>query len=190
MRILFFDTETTGKVDFNTAPDRPHQPRLVHFAAMLCDDEQEIQSCNLIIKPNGWVIPESAIAIHGITTEHALAVGVDCSVARHIYTRWWNASELVVAHNSDFDTRVMDGEFLRATPELPFRDVFCTMRAMTPVCKLPGTYSDYKWPKLQEAYRHCFGIEFDGAHNALADVRACAKIYRWLKEQKPEAPTA
>lgn len=63
-------------------------------------------------------------------------------------------------------------------------DKFCTMKAMTPVCKLHGNYGDFKWPKLQEAHKHAFGVEFDGAHDALADVRACARVYRWLMEQR------
>jgi DNA polymerase-3 subunit epsilon len=190
--ILFFDTETTGKADFRSSPDAPHQPRLVQFAALLCkDDGEEVQSANLIIKPEGFTIPESASAIHGITTEQAVAVGVDCSIARHLYRRWWNASSVVVAHNIQFDLLIMDGELFRhaggqkAWGEA--RDTFCTMQAMTPICKLPGNYGDYKWPKLQEAHKHAFGQEFDGAHDALADVRACARVYLWIKNRKIEA---
>lgn len=186
--ILFFDTETTGKADFKASPDAKHQPRLVQFAALLCEDDgEEIQSANLIIKPEGFTIPESAASIHGITTERATAVGVDCSIARHLYRRWWNASSVMVAHNIQFDLLIMDGELFRhaggskAWGEA--RDTFCTMQAMTPICKLPGNYGDFKWPRLQEAHKHAFGVEFDGAHDALADVRACARIYLWLRNQ-------
>jgi DNA polymerase III subunit epsilon len=190
--ITFFDTETTGKADFRAPPDAAHQPRLVQFAALLCDDDgEEVSSVSLIIKPDGFTIPEEASAIHGITTEIALARGVCCSVPRHIYRQWWQASSLIVAHNIQFDLLIMDGEIRRrngAGSKLwgEARDTFCTMQAMTPVCKLPGNYGDYKWPKLQEAHKHAFGTEFDGAHDALADVRACARVYRWLMEQKAQ----
>lgn len=187
--ILFFDTETTGKADFNAEPHAPHQPRLVQFAGLLADDDgNEVSSANLIIKPDGFSIPESASAIHGVTTEKAFAVGVDCAVARKIFLNWWACSKLIVAHNINFDLLIMEGElFRKAGGRKPWgepRDTFCTMQAMTPVCKIPGKYGDYKWPKLQEAYRHCFGCDFDGAHNAMADVIACSKVYKWLKLEK------
>lgn len=189
--ILFFDTETTGKADFRAEPNAPHQPRLVQFAALLCEDGgEEVSSASLVIKPDGFKIPAEAAGVHGITTERALATGVDCSVARHIYRRWWAYSKLVVAHNIDFDLLIMDGELYRAAGGVNAwgdpREMFCTMNAMTPICKLPSVngYSDYKWPKLQEAYKHAFGKEFEGAHDALADVRACASIYFWLQKQR------
>jgi DNA polymerase III epsilon subunit-like protein len=183
--LLFFDTETTGKADFQAAPDAAHQPRLVQFAALLTDaNGKELASANLVIKPNGFTIPREASEIHGITTEHALAVGVDCAVARHLYRAWWNAAATIIAHNIEFDLLIMDGELFRHAGGRKAwgaaRETFCTMRAMTPVCKLPGTYGRYKWPRLQEAHKHCFGVEFDGAHDALADVRACARVYWWL----------
>jgi len=190
--ILFFDTETTGKADFRAEPHAPHQPRLVQFGALLIDElGNEAGSVSLIIKPNGFTIPGEAAKVHGITTEIANAIGVDVSVARHIYKSWWRCSNLVVAHNIQFDLLIMDGELFRHCGGMKAwgepRDTFCTMQAMTPVCKLPGNYGDFKWPKLQEAHKHFFGTEFDGAHDALADVRACARIYRWIKEREQKA---
>lgn len=55
------------------------------------------------------------------------------------------------------------------------------------ICKLPGQYGDWKWPKLTEAYQHAFGKTFDGAHDALADVRACKDVYFYLHPKPPEA---
>jgi len=37
--------------------------------------------------------------------------------------------------------------------------------------------TNYKNPSLQEAYRHLFGRNFVGAHDAMADVRACRDVY-------------
>jgi hypothetical protein len=62
---------------------------------------------------------------------------------------------------------------------------------MVNICKLPSKYpGEYKWPRLIEAYRHAFGKDFTGAHDALADVRACKEIYFWLKVQTPVIPPA
>jgi DNA polymerase III epsilon subunit-like protein len=56
----------------------------------------------------------------------------------------------------------------------------CTMQAATDYCRLPGQYG-YKWPSLQELHTKLFGQPFEGAHNALVDVRACARCYFELK---------
>jgi DNA polymerase-3 subunit epsilon len=185
---LFFDTETSGKADFRAAPDAPHQPRLVQLAAILVDDAaKEIASLNLIISPDGFEIPKEASDIHGITTERAQAVGVPLQYAVWLFGSLFKTAQTIVAHNISFDLLVMQGECCRVPVDLPMRskERFCTMQAMTPVCKLPGKFgNDYKWPKLQEAHIHAFGKEFEGAHDALADVRACRDLFFWLRDRK------
>jgi hypothetical protein len=57
------------------------------------------------------------------------------------------------------------------------------MQEMTPICQLPGNGrfgAKFKWPKLQEAYYHCFSKNFDDAHDSLADVTATSKVFKWL----------
>lgn len=99
--ITFFDTETTSKADFRSPPDAPHQPRLVQFAALLCDDAgEEVSSVSIIIKPNGFTIPEEASKIHGITTEIANARGALTALWRVTFIRhggplpisWWRTT--------------------------------------------------------------------------------------------------
>lgn len=184
--ILFFDTETTGKAFFNATLDAPHQPRIVQIAALLTDDSgNECSHFSAIIKPDGFTIPEGASSIHGITTERAQQVGIGIRDALGFFSSLSLCAREFVAHNIDFDRLLVNSEFLRARIErLLDKDMcFCTMRAMTPICQLPGIYDDWKWPKLIEAHEHCFGTGFEKAHDALADVRACARVYFWLKNQ-------
>jgi DNA polymerase III subunit epsilon len=189
---LFFDTETTGKADFRAPPDAPHQPRLVQLGALLTDDDgNEVSSVNLIIKPDGFEIPDGAASVHGITTQTAIERGIAIEAVLPVFAQLVSRADIVIAHNIEFDTFVMTGEFLRRDyDETPFDGAafFCTMRAMTPICKLPNMngYSDFKWPKLQEAHKHCFGVEFESAHDAMADVRACARVYFWLQKQQAQ----
>lgn len=185
---LFFDTETTGKADFKAAANAEHQPRIVQLGALLTEDDgHEIASVNLIIKPDGFTIPIEASAIHGITTDKAGAFGIPIRYALAVFRSFWTAADTVIAHNTNFDLLLVEGEMNRwagsVKPWGEVRETFCTMQAMTPICKLPGKFGDYKWPKLSEAYSHCFNAEFDGVHNAMADVRACAKVYFWLNEK-------
>ena len=54
------------------------------------------------------------------------------------------------------------------------------MKSTTDFCQLPGPYG-YKWPRLEELYQKLFGEDFENRHQALADVRACAKCYFELR---------
>lgn len=188
--ILFFDTETTGKYEFNFPPESHSQPHIVQLAAILADDDgKEIASMSAVIEPSGWIIPIEASNIHGITTERARQVGISLESALPVFFELKRRASVCVGHNIDFDKAVVRSVALRNfddDPEWP--ESFCTMHATTDICKLPNQhgYANYKWPKLIEAYRHLFGEEFDGAHDALADVRACARIYFHLKEAQRE----
>ena len=183
--ILVFDTETTGKADFRSFPTAPHQPKLVQIGAQLLDDSLVVRAeLNLIVKPDGWEIPKEASDIHGITTEIATKYGFSLSWVLSQFAVLADHSRLRVAHNLDFDDLVLRSSFALIGEEFEHyeasADSFCTMRAMTSVCQLPGNYGDFKWPKLTEAYKHCTGKDLECAHDAMADVRGCADVYRWL----------
>jgi len=189
---LFIDTETTSKYHFKLPENHHTQPHLVQIGALLLDGDRRVRGeMNLIIRPDGWTIPKEASCIHGITQEIANECGVCLCDALMVFFQLHAAADTVVAHNIDFDQAVINCAAHRTATRLEiaaspalfrYKATFCTMRAMTPICQLPGSYGDYKWPKLQEAYLHAFGSEFDGAHDAMADVRACASLYWWLKD--------
>lgn len=186
---LFIDTETTGKADLRSDPAADHQPRIVQLAAILCDSgKKEVASLNLVIKPR-VDIPEEASAIHGITNVYAQTYGVLAFHSLYILGGLLRRCDLVVGHNIEFDWFMLRGEFERENTTLPLKPTFCTMKAMTPICRIPGRYEDFKWPRLNEAYRHAFTRDFDGAHDALADVRACKEVYFWLQDRGAQIPT-
>ena len=58
------------------------------------------------------------------------------------------------------------------------------------IVNLPPTRKMLDWgfngpkpPKLEECMKHFFGEEFPGAHDAMVDTRACARVY-WRLQQK------
>ena len=194
--LLFFDTETTGVVDFHMPPDHECQPHLVQIAALLTDDDGTERSWfNYVINP-GVEIPVAASNVHGITTEIASAVGLDPNAAGGAFYWLAQRADLFVGHNVDFDSMVMQALYPRIGrpklwSELDGMPSFCTMKTATPICRIPHQNprhdEDWKWPRLGEAYKHFFGKELAGAHDALVDVRACRDIYFELK--KLEAAT-
>lgn len=183
--ILFFDTETTGKLDFKADMTAVEQPNLVQIAALLQDVERRmVGQINFIIKPQGWVITAEVAAIHGITNDRAILYGVPIKTALSAFNSFCENASILVAHNLQFDYRIMTTAYFRAGIQNPmfFLEKFCTMTAATDICKLPGNYGKYKWPKLSEAHRHFFGSDFEGAHDAMNDVNAMIKVYWQLRD--------
>lgn len=184
--ILVFDTETTGKYLFNLPVDDLRQPKLVQLGAMLIGDDFKVRAeLNVIISEFDRTIPKEASDVHGITEEIADTFGISESRVLNIFFDLLCKAKIIVAHNIDFDIGVIRSAFCaRGRPhQIMGKERFCTMKAMTDICKIPGPYG-HKWPTLQEAYRFAFGETFDGAHDAMADVRACARLYRWIQHRE------
>jgi DNA polymerase III subunit epsilon len=185
---LFFDTETTGIPKNYKAPvsDLNNWPRLVQIAWLVVDENgAEKSSAEYIVKPDGFTIPADAAKVHGITTEIAHGRGVDIknvldAIAEDIYS-----AGVVIAHNMAFDEKILGAELLRAgyANYLDAKTRRCTMQSATDFCRLPGRYG-FKWPTLNELHLKLFRESFSGAHQALVDVRACAKCFFELKRLK------
>lgn len=184
---LFFDTETTGLPKSWKAPieELANWPRLVQLAWLFMDENgKEIAGKNQIIKPEGFVIPEVASNVHGISTERAMSEGIPLIEALGDFAQVLEDTKLIVAHNISFDEKIMGAEFLRKeiASELFNRAKICTMHKSTDFCKIEGPYG-YKWPKLMELHHRLFDEGFDGAHDALVDVRACARCFFELQKR-------
>lgn len=181
---LIFDTETTGKWDFKMPPTAAHQPHLVQLAYVLARGDRVLQSVNMIVVPP-VEIPEEAAKIHGITTLDAHTYGLRLQTAVKMFRIAVSRADNVIAHNLDFDERVMFRAQALAGEEEPvaFKNRICTMKAATPICKIPSAYKagDYKWPTLAEAHKHFLGHDFDDAHDALNDCLAAWRVLRALR---------
>jgi DNA polymerase III subunit epsilon len=202
---LVFDTETTGLPLFNEPSEDPRQPHIVQLAALLVDLEtrRQISSMDVIVRPNGWTIPDEVAAIHGITTEHAMDVGVPEEMALEMLLAMWGAEQatprLRIAHNEGFDARIVRIAMKRHVDpnhntEVAPSDTWkagraeCTQLLSTPILKLPPTPKmraagrfHHKSANLSEAYKHFTGKELVNAHSAMADVQACTEVYFAIK---------
>lgn len=195
--ILFFDTETTGLPDFRAPADHPRQPHLVQLAALLTEEDgTERASFSILVKPPEDGIPAEAAAVHGISTEIAERCGFSNARAVAMWDEMASRAALLVAHNIQFDMTVMATAWRRVLsvlrPDMKAehgeRARFCTMKASAPVVNLPPTdrmraagFTGPKSPKLAECIQHFFSEELAGAHDALADVRACARVFFHLR---------
>jgi DNA polymerase III epsilon subunit-like protein len=180
---LVFDTETTGLPRNWNAPvtDLNNWPRVVQLAWQYYDQQGNLLAeANRIIKPVGFIIPPEASMVHGITTDLALRDGIDLKEALLEFADVLSVTKGLVAHNISFDERVMSAEFIRT--DLP-RELFsqprklCTMEWSTEYCQLPGGPRGFKYPNLNQLHQKLFNEGFDGAHDAMNDVRACARCF-------------
>jgi len=189
--ILFFDTETSGlplsrdrKVPSSNVEN---WPRMIQLAFLLTkNDGTEIEAKTLLIRPNGFAIPQEATNIHGITTEMAMALGVEPKLALEMF---WECQQtgmaldeeefLLVAHNADFDGKVIRAECHRAgvDPNLTKGLTICTMESSRYFCAFPRN----KWPKLTELHQKLFGSPHENAHDAMGDVLATKKCFFELR---------
>jgi DNA polymerase-3 subunit epsilon len=187
---LFFDTETTGlPKDYKASPKKWDQfPRMVQLAWIVTDDDlNTIVEHDYIIKPEGWEIPKDSSDIHGISYEKAMAEGDSSFTVMETFITDLNRSDELIAHNISFDEKIIAAEMYRLnmiglSKNRPSK--ICTMHSSTEFCKIPSPYKKgtYKWPRLNELHLKLFNEEFDGAHNALNDIRATVRCYKELKE--------
>lgn len=188
---IFFDVETNGLPLWKEPSEHPDQPRIVSLAAMLHDENRKSVRCiNTLIKPDGWVIGEDTIKIHGITNECALAEGRPIIDVLKEFLSMLDEAQVIVGHNVSFDLRMIRIETKRLGIDVPERETYCTMKKSTELCDIRPTeamlYAGFvrpKNPKLTEAYQILFGKELDGAHSAMVDMEACAEIYYHLQDQ-------
>jgi DNA polymerase III epsilon subunit-like protein len=194
MKILVFDTETTGKIDkFAHLSETEKHPHIVQFSYVMYDTDQNnvFINDNIIKIPENIVIPPECIQIHGITQEKSQSSGVILyHVLRDFYIKVKDA-HYIVGHNLEFDVKMLIIEFHRLKEESGHDEAYdrmidyfekgtqfgskcvCTMKNTTDICKLenPNKKSEgYKYPKLSELHKHLFSYEPKNLHNSLIDV--------------------
>lgn len=178
--LCFTDTETTGFISKSVGPNDPKQVKTVQLGSIITDNKGNLlDTLDLVIKPNGYQIPTQASDIHGFTTDIALRMGI---TRLEVFTRYEVMRskyelDLDVMHNAAYDHGVLSIESQVGGFQWQPKRLFCTMEETTNILKLPGRFGKYKWPKLIEAYKHFFNEDLECAHNAMADVFGCARVF-------------
>ena len=192
---LFIDTETTGLPLNDNLPytDLKNWPYLVQVALIIEDDNYGILAKrNIILKPDGYTIPESATKIHGISNERAVKNGEDRDKVISFLDLALYKSDIIIGHNVSFDLNVIKSEIIRikgienALFEKKKHIVIDTMKMGRNICKTPNLSFHTrlnKYPKLDELYYKLFNKHFNNQHDAMADVQAAYDCYYELKRK-------
>lgn len=185
MIAFVFDLETTGIPSDRKATFRNLNvydgARIVSIAWRLIDTErdEELKCRYYVIRPDGFMIPEDSIAIHGISNEEAMEQGVPFKDVVDELSTDIDRCSVMVAHNIMFDINILRSELFRLrmqrTIDSTFdKEIFCTMRESR------NRKIVSKFTKLTDLYHTMFPEkeECTNAHNAMYDVNYCCDIYK------------
>jgi DNA polymerase-3 subunit epsilon len=180
---IVIDTETNGLPDWKKPADAKGQPRLAQLAIIAINDQGLIlDEQSFYIRPDGWKMQQAATDVNGLTTDFLREHGIPLKSALHIYSAFIELGNFVVAHNAQYDTKVLRGEMRRVgLPDLfeKTRNV-CTMR------KAQGVILNEKgkkvWPSLDRC-REVLGLPLEGGHRGMKDARDALAVYLYLKSK-------
>lgn len=199
MKILVFDTETTGlPAKDATIYESKKWPYIIQLSYILYDTNTN----EVIIKDNYIKISDSieissgSFEKHKITREILDAKGISIVDALNEFNDYVGISDIVVGHNISFDKRMIFVECLRNKIDQNFtvfdnnsnkicKNEYCTMNNTKQYCNIliPSRYGEKKTflknPSLVELYGKLFpdaGIP-DNLHNSLVDILITFRCY-------------
>lgn len=191
-RFGVYDSETTGLPDWKQPSEAEHQPHLTDLCYLLFSKEGElIESMDALIRPDGWVIPKDVEELTGLSTDFLTINGIPEREALAMFGRINKQADVRVAHNAQFDERIMrigiSRYFGKAVADrFKEKPIYCTANATKNIVKCPPTEkmlnsrfkNTFKTPNMQEALSFfCPGEVIGQAHRARPDALACAKVF-------------
>lgn len=161
MKIIIFDTETTGLPLPNAAP-LEKQPKVIELGMVVLDKGTE-HRLNWLINP-GEQITEEITKITGITNDDLVGKPAFSEIVPEVL-EWFAGSDVAIAHNAPFDTKLINFEFKRLGIEFPWPEsVVCTVQEYT--------HRFGKRPKLTQLYEDVMGETLAQTHRAIDDALA------------------
>ena len=146
MKVLIFDTETTGLIEnYGASLYEPHKyPYVVQLSWLLFDTDTHIivNVCDYILKlPNHIKISEESSKIHGITNDMCAKKGEEAKKVLKLFASDLKQADRCICHNTRFDKRMMRIEFIRnKMTDFIYKgkhDWYCTMYNSVDICKIP-----------------------------------------------------
>jgi len=159
--ICFFDLEATG---LNVVRDRIMQIAIIKYF----ENGKEPQELSMLINP-GIPISEEALSVHGITPQDVDNKPVFAQVAQQLFD-FFGEADLSGYNCSRFDVPLLMEEFARAGFDFDLKNrrivdaqrIFYKMEPRT----------------LRAALKFYCNKELEGAHDALADVKATVDVLK------------
>lgn len=178
MRVLVFDTETSGLPKHHFAALNT-QPHVLEFAGIILDDKSgefaECQRFSFYANP-GIKIDDEITRINGIS-EKTLKGEKPFSHHEPYLSERLKMVDAVAAHNLPFDMKMINFEYTRLGMDAPWPPKrICTIEA---TMHLQG----YRL-KLAALHELLFGTGFEGAHRAMNDTEALARCFKEMAKRR------
>ena len=183
MTTIVFDIETNAFLKSHKL--KPTKSNLKRFPfisqiAWVIKDGENLTEKKFYIKPDNWKI--EIAHFNGVTQENCENEGIPIVTVLEEFMIDYNQCETLVAHNTEFDVKIMDIETMRNfNKRFAPANTYCTMKNSIELCELPPfRYGSYKFPKLTELYYQLFYENIVQTHDALDDIRITLKCYNEL----------
>jgi DNA polymerase III epsilon subunit-like protein len=209
MRILVFDTETTGLPKSKIMnPDTLNLwPHTVQFSYVIYDtnlNDIVVSSDKIVKLKDGITMPEDSIKIHGITNEISQKNGINIETIINEFFSHLRNVDLLVGHNVSFDINMIKVELLRLIYEAKFisenevkeckynlhfltnyKNICCTLQESIDLCNIKAIDKfgkEYtKFPKLLELHQKLFESVPNNLHNSFNDILVTLRCFMKLK---------
>jgi DNA polymerase-3 subunit epsilon len=149
MKILIVDIETTGFLPTGKICE-------IGIVELCLETEQKKVLFDKVINPNldAEILAKSWIVENGYMTIPEILDGANFETVKdEIQSIIDNYENGITAFNRSFDIDFLKSYGIEFKKLLP-----CPMLKSTNICKLPNRngYSNFKWPKAEEAYKHFY----------------------------------
>lgn len=210
MRVLVFDTETTGLPKSKIInPDTLNLwPHIVQFSYVIYDTvlNDIVETSDSIVKlEDGITISEDSTKMHGITNEISNKNGIDIDLILEDFFYHLRNVDLLVGHNVSFDINMIKVELLRIIYEnhlnisddeiktikynlhflTNYKNICCTLQSSIELCNIKAINKfgkEYiKFPKLLELHQKLFESTPKNLHNSLNDILVTLRCYIKLR---------
>lgn len=208
MRVLVFDTETTGLPQTKILnPDTLHQwPTIVQFSYIIYDLSLNdiVESKDYVIKvPENILISEESSKIHGITNEISSKKGILVDEVLNEFFYYLKDVDWIIGHNVSFDINMIKVELLRIiynkkliTQQLKmykydlhfitnYKNICCTLQDSIQFCNIQAIDKFgrpyLKYPKLVELHQKLFDSSPSNLHNSFNDILVTLRCFMKLK---------
>ena len=197
MKVLIFDTETTGLVPKNASFYATSEwPYIIQLSYILFNVKTQkiLKYKDSIIKLDESIeISKESTDVHGITRELSNERGEDIKNVLKDLQDSMKEAELIVAHNISFDKRILIVESIRNKMRSGFivdgkhKPEYCSMKSSIDICKIERVGNNgekyYKFPTLLELHQYLFKDEKapNNLHNSMVDVLICLRCFCKLK---------
>jgi DNA polymerase III epsilon subunit-like protein len=207
MRILVFDTETTGLPKSKLISEYTINlwPHIIQFSYIIFDTELNdiIEITDNIVKlSEGTFISEDSIKTHGITDKITNKYGIDLEIIFNNFFNNLRNVDLMIGHNVAFDINMIRAELFRLINSklseerkikhrnnldflVNYKNTYCTLQNSIELCKIEAldsygtTY--FKYPKLAELHNKLFETVPNNLHDSLNDILITLRCYMKMK---------